>query len=91
MSIVGRILRAYTRHRMIAIRDNVFQVTHTELGKPADHGFYDVEGGGKLLIDAADVRYIRQALAEHYEPIFFISRTAALGDDYVVVGRQWKA
>ena len=76
---------------MTAIRDNVFQVTHTELGKPSAHGFYDVEGGGQLLIDAADVRYIREALADHYEPTFFISRTTALGNDFVVVGRQWKA
>lgn len=76
---------------MTAIRDNVYQVTHSELGRPSDHGFYDVQGGGQLLIDAADVRYIRETTALGYEPVFFISRTTALGNDYVVVGRQWKA
>lgn len=76
---------------MTAIRDNVFQVTHSELGHPFEHGFYDVAGGGQLLIDEADVRYIREAQRAGYEPVFFISRTTALGNDYVVVGRQWKA
>lgn len=76
---------------MTAIRENVFQVTYTELGRPAGHGFYDVDGGGKLLIDEADVRYIRETISKGYEPTFFISRTPALGNDYVVVGRQWKA
>ncbi|AIE84031.1 hypothetical protein OP10G_0663 [Fimbriimonas ginsengisoli Gsoil 348] len=80
-----------TRGRMTTIRDNVFRVSYHEIGKPTYHGFVDVPGGGKLLIDQGDIRYIREATADGYEPTFFISRTTALGNDYVVVGRQWKA
>jgi hypothetical protein len=76
---------------MTAIRENVFQVTYAEIGRPTVHGFVDVPGGGQLLIDQGDIRYIREMVAAGYEPLFFVSRTTALGNDYVVVGRQWKA
>ncbi len=76
---------------MTAIRDNIFRVEHSELGNPRDRGFFDLPNGARLLIDQADLRYIQEAKSEGYEPAFFISRTHAFDNDFVVVGRQWKA
>ena len=76
---------------MTTIRENIFRVALSEIGNPIDRGFFDLPNGEQLLIDQADLRYIKEATADGYEPIFFISRTKSLGNDFVVVGRQWKA
>ena len=77
---------------MTTIRENIWRVGLSELGDtPMDRGFFKLPNGGQMLIDQADLRYISEATAGGYEPIFFISRTHALGNDFVVVGRQWKA
>jgi len=74
---------------MTQIRDNVFQVTHTELGKPFEKGWVNLPSEGKLLIDDADVRFIQVMSASGYEPTFFVSRAPTMGGEYVVVSRQW--
>jgi len=76
---------------MTTIRENIFRVTLSEIGNPIDRGFFEMSDGGQVLMDAADIRYIKEAKEGGYEPVFFISRTHALGNDFVVVGRQWKA
>ncbi len=76
---------------MTTIRENIFQVQLSELGGPIDRGFYDLPNGAQLLLDQADLRYIRLAQEAGQEPTLFISRTTALANDFVVVGRQWKA
>ncbi|MFZ4508871.1 MAG: hypothetical protein ACOYON_14370 [Fimbriimonas sp.] len=74
---------------MTQIRENIWLVTHSEIGKPMDTGYAKVPGTtGELLIDAADVRYIREYIERGYEPSFFISKTPALRNGYVVVSRQ---
>ena len=76
---------------MTTIRDNVFRVTLSEFDEPKEKGFYKLPDGGLLMIDQADLRYIEMAKGDGYEPTFFVSRTKALANDYVVIGRQWKA
>jgi hypothetical protein len=73
---------------MTQIRENIFQVTYTELGQPQGKGYYPVPSGGELLLDEADFRYIREYLDRGFEPAFFIKRSAALRGAYVVVGRH---
>ena len=36
---------------MKQIRDNVFQVTHSELGRPMDKGWLKLPESGKLLLE----------------------------------------
>lgn len=74
---------------MKQIRENVFQVTFTEIGKPPQRGWTKVPGGGKLMLDAADMNFIEKMSAGGYEPTFFVSRAAAMGNEFVVVARQW--
>ncbi|MGV3616943.1 MAG: hypothetical protein ACO1SV_16575 [Fimbriimonas sp.] len=74
---------------MKQIRENVFQVTHSELGKPSDKGWLDLPESGKLLLDAADMHFIREMTLQGYEPTFFISRSPVMGGEFVVVSRQW--
>ena len=76
---------------MTTIRENIFRVSLSEIATPIDRGYFDLPNGGQLLIDQADLRYIKEAKEDGYEPTFFVSRTKSLSNDYVVVGRQWKA
>lgn len=76
---------------MTQIRENIFRVSLSELGSPEDRGYYAVEGLGEVLIDQADLRYIGEMQALGYEPVFHVSRSAALNGAFVVVGRQQKA
>lgn len=74
---------------MKQIRENIFQVDHSELGRPDARGYYKLpDGKAEVLLDEADVRYIREYLDRGYEPSFFIKPSAALRGAYVVVGRQ---
>lgn len=73
---------------MKTIRPNVFYITYSELGKPAEKGLYDVEGLGKVGLDEADIRYIEDFLKRGYEPAFFVSASAPMGGRFVVVSRQ---
>jgi hypothetical protein len=74
---------------MKRIRDNIFQVTYTELGKPLDRGWVKVEGETKLLLDQADFHFVNKMIEGGYEPTFYISRAKAMGGHFVVVGRKW--
>jgi len=76
---------------MKQIRENIFQVTFTELGKPANRGSVQLEGLGEVLLDFADMRYINDMVGLGYEPSFFVSRSEPLKGRFVVVGRQEKA
>ncbi len=73
---------------MTQIRENVFQVTYAELDKPRAKGYYPVPGGGELLLDEADIRYVDEYLERGFEPSFFIKRSAALRGAFVVVARH---
>ena len=75
---------------MKQIRENIFQVTYSELGKPPAKGWAPIEGN-ELLLDEADMRYIRDHSKLGYEPTFFISRSEPMGGRFIVVGRQEKA
>jgi hypothetical protein len=74
---------------MKQIRDNVFQVSHGELGRPMDKGWLKLPESGKLLLDAADIHFINEMVAQGYEPTFFISRSPVMGNEFVVISRQW--
>jgi len=76
---------------MKQIRENIFQVTYSELGKPPVKGVVAHSELGELMLDEADMRYIRESQGQGYEPTFFVSRSAPLGGRCVVVGRQEKA
>ncbi len=73
------------------IRENIFQVTYSELGKPPAKGPVKIEGLGEVMLDLADVRYAKEMATMGYEPTFFVSRSAPLHGRFVVVGRQEKA
>jgi hypothetical protein len=74
---------------MTQIRDNIWQVTYTELGKPEDKGYVPLpQENSTLLLDEADMRYIRDYVEMGYEPSFFIKKSAALRGAFTVVGRQ---
>lgn len=76
---------------MTQIRENIWQVTFHELGEPPARGYYAVEGLGEVLIDQADLHYISETQAKGFEPIFHVSRSKALNNAFVVIGRQQKA
>jgi len=76
---------------MKQIRENIFQVTFTELGKPIGKGPVKLEGFGEIMLDFADLRYAKDMQGMGYEPTFFVSRSAPLQGQFVVVGRQEKA
>jgi hypothetical protein len=76
---------------MKQIRENIFQVTFTELGNPPAKGVTTVAGLGEVMLDDADMRYAKNHSGLGYEPTFFISRSAPLGGRFVVVARQEKA
>ena len=76
---------------MQRIRENIYQVTFAELGAPLDKGFYPVEGLGDVFLDVADLRYAAEARSGGYEPTFFVSKSGALENDFVVVARQQAA
>jgi len=76
---------------MKQIRENIYQVTFTELGKPVAKGPVVVDGLGEIMLDHADLRYAKESQGLGYEPTFFVSRSAPLQGRFVVVGRQEKA
>lgn len=76
---------------MKQIRENIWQVTHDDLGRPDYKGYFKVPDLGEVMLDQADLRYISEMQAEGYEPIFHVSRSAALNNAFVVVGRQKRA
>ena len=73
------------------IRDNIFEVTFTELGKPGKRGDFKLAGLGTVMIDIADIKYAEGMSEAGYEPTFFVSKSVPLGGRYVVVGRQHRA
>jgi hypothetical protein len=73
---------------MKQIRENVFYVTHSELGKPDEKGIVDVPDFGSVQLDIADLRYIREYLEKGYEPAFFVARSPAMGGRFIVVSRH---
>jgi hypothetical protein len=73
------------------IRDNIFEVTFSELGSPKKKGDIKLDGLGTVIIDVADLNYVTTMRELGYEPKFFISRSEKLGGRYVVVARQEKA
>ncbi len=76
---------------MKQIRENIFQITYSELGKPIAKGPVDLQGLGEVMLDEADIRYANTSRDQGYEPVFFVSRSEPLQGRYVVVGRQEKA
>lgn len=74
---------------MKQIRENVFQVSYEELGRPPEKGWIKLKEGGKLLLDAADMHFIGEMSGQGYQPTFFISRSPVMGNEFVVVARQW--
>ena len=76
---------------MKQIRDNIWQVTYSDLGDPNARGYYKVADLGEILMDQADIRYINEMEAQGFEPIFHVSKSKALNGALVVVGRQQKA
>jgi hypothetical protein len=76
---------------MKQIRENIFQVTFSELGKPPVKGPVVLAGFGEIMLDDADMRYVKETSNLGYEPTFFVSRSAPLHGRFVVVGRQEKA
>ncbi len=76
---------------MKQIRQNIYEITFAELGNPPEKGDYDVQGLGTVMLDVADMRYISEMQTAGYEPRFFISKSAPLGNRYIVVSRQQKA
>ena len=73
---------------MKQVRENIWQVTYTELGKPVEKSVVSVEGHGKLMLDHADMDYIKEYLQKGFEPTFFVSHSPALRGEMVVVSRQ---
>lgn len=79
---------------MKQIRENVYMVTHADLGRPSEKGWMSIPASnpgmtGKLLLDEADMRFVKEMSAQGYEPTFFVSRSPVMGGEYVVVARQW--
>jgi hypothetical protein len=74
---------------MNQIRENMLQVSYTELGKPEGKGYYALpDNKGEVMLDEADVRYIREYLGKGFEPSFFVKPSPALRNAYIVVARQ---
>jgi hypothetical protein len=73
---------------MKQIRPNIWEITYAELGSPPDKGPVDVEGVGRVYLDIADMRYVREHLSKGFDPLFFVSRSPAMGNGFVVVSRQ---
>ncbi len=76
---------------MKQIRENIFQVTYTEMGKPPVKGVASIPNLGEIHLDEADMRYVNESTGLGFEPTFFVSKSAPLGGRFVVVGRQEKA
>jgi hypothetical protein len=76
---------------MKQIRDNIFELTFEDLGKPAKAGDVKVTDFGTVIIDVADLEYISRMRDQGYQPTFFVSRSRPLGGRFVVVSRQQKA
>ncbi|HWD38795.1 MAG TPA: hypothetical protein VG944_08100 [Fimbriimonas sp.] len=74
---------------MKQIRENMYRVSYSELGQPTVKGYWKVPGTEQeLLLDEADMRYIREYIEKGYEPYFFIKPSTALRNAFVVVSRQ---
>lgn len=76
---------------MKQIRDNIFQVTFSELGSPKKKGDVKMNGLGTVMVDVADLNYADKMATQGLEPTFFVSRSEAMGGRFVVVSRQQKA
>jgi len=76
---------------MKQIRENIYFLTHSELGRPTEPGTVEVAGLGTVRLDIADIRYVREHIEKGYEPAFFVSHSPALGGDLIVVSRQHAA
>jgi len=76
---------------MKLIRENVYQVTFTEMGKPTVKGLTTIPDLGEIQLDEADLRFIKEMQGLGYEPTFFVSKSIPLAGRYCVVGRQEKA
>lgn len=79
---------------MKQIRENVYEITHADLGRPSERGWMTIPAStdglsGKLLLDDADIRFVKEMSAQGYEPTFFVSRSPVMGGEFVVVARQW--
>jgi hypothetical protein len=74
--------------QMRQIRPNIFRVSYSELGRPEEKGPVEVGNFGTVILDIADIRYIQEQLALGLEPIFFVSRSAAMGNQFVVISRN---
>lgn len=73
---------------MRQIRDNIWFLTHEDLGRTIDQGEVKVEGLGIVNLDAGDEYYIREYLKMGLEPAFFVSQSEAMRGWFVVVSRQ---
>ena len=51
---------------MKQIRENIFQVTFTELGKPPVKGPTMIADLGDVSLDEADMRYIKESQGQGY-------------------------
>jgi hypothetical protein len=76
---------------MKQIRENIYEVTFTDLGQPKKKGYFNVEGLGKVMLDEADLRFLTEVSEKGFEPTWHVSRSAALKGAFVVVSRQWPA
>ncbi|MDX2065045.1 MAG: hypothetical protein SFX74_04820 [Fimbriimonadaceae bacterium] len=76
---------------MQTIRPNIIEISDTELGHPLEKGVVKVPDLGTVILDDADWNYITTHRAMGYEPVFFVSRAPAMGNDWVVVARRQKA
>ena len=68
--------------------DTTLRVTWTDLGRPEGTGYAALPGGGRLMLDDADLHYAARYLAEGYEPEFFVRPSEALHGRYIVVSRR---
>lgn len=84
-------MSSYWTRVMKQIRENVYHVTFADLGKPFEKGYYAVEGLGEVLLDEADVRYLKEVSGKGYDPAWFVAKSDAIRNAYVVVSRQWPA
>jgi len=76
---------------MRQIRENIWEISWSDLGQPLDKGFHPVEGLGEVFLDIADFRYASEHIAKGHEPVFFVGRAPAMGGHFIVMSRQHAA
>lgn len=74
--------------QMRQIRPNIYRLSYSDLGRPEEKGPVEVEDFGTVYLDVADVRYINEQLGLGLEPTFFVSRSVAVGNHFVVISRN---